>query len=112
MEPRYSREQLCNIREQALIYQCACPAQLSEVASALLALYRYQAECTDQNDADRAVHRRIAVAADQAYAIIECCLADVLQIEGWDMEQLKMPADLQKRLLAAALANDNPGSST
>lgn len=100
METRYSKEQLTRIAEQAAIHQCACPAQVSKTISELRDLYAYQQQCLDLSEIDREVHTTIAVAAEQALAIIEQCLADVLKLEGWDPVTLTMPAELQKRLIA------------
>lgn len=99
MQQQYSDEQIAHVREQAAIYQCACPAQVCASIAAMRELYAYQARCMDATDVDRAVHLRIAAAADVAHAELERCLTDILNLEGWDMTTLTMPANLQKRLL-------------
>ena len=66
MQPKFSKEQLMRVRDQALMYQCACPAQVSILL---------------------------------AYPIFEQCLADVLLLEGWNMETLEMPELLKKRMV-------------
>ncbi|HRE16254.1 MAG TPA: hypothetical protein PLW86_04180 [Rhodocyclaceae bacterium] len=99
MQTRYTREQLSHIREQALVYQCACPAQVSQLISELLALYRYQADCLNRSDVDVRVHQAIANAAREVYPRIEQCLTEVLMLEGWDMETLTMPDSLKKAML-------------
>lgn len=99
MKTRYSKDQLIRILEQAAIYQCACPAQVSNTISGLRELYAYQQQCLDSSDTDREVHGTIARAAEQALEIIEQCLADVLRLEGWDPVSLEMPDSLKKRLL-------------
>lgn len=98
METRYTQEQLNQIREQALIYQCACPAQVSRLLSEMLDLHRYQAECLNRTDVDVAVHRAIAKATEEIYPRMEQCLTDVLTLEGWDLERLTMPESLQKTM--------------
>jgi hypothetical protein len=101
MDTLYSREQLTWIREQAIIYQCACPAQVSKLLSEMQWLYKYQADCMNQTDVDFLVHSNIAEATKKAYPIIEQCMTDVLTLEGWDMATLTMPESLKKLTLAS-----------
>jgi hypothetical protein len=99
MEILYSKEQLARIREQAMIYQCACPVQVSKLLSEMQWLYKYQADCMNRTDVDVLVHRNIAQATALAYPIIERCLTEVLTLEGWDMATLTMPESLKKLTL-------------
>lgn len=99
METRYTRDQLNHIREQALIYQCACPAQVSKLISELLSLHRYQAECLNRTDVDACVHQAIARVTEEIYPRMEQCLTEVLELEGWNMETLTMPEALKKAML-------------
>jgi hypothetical protein len=99
MDIRYTREQLSFIQEQAMIYQCACPAQVSELLLQMLDLDAYQANCLTQTDVDARVHKRIASAILDASPIIEKCLTDILNLEGWNLHTLEIPEFLQKRLL-------------
>lgn len=98
MQLRYPRESLHKIVEQAMLYQCACPAQICKAIGQMRELHKYQQTCLNESDADRLVHERIAAAAAAAHAQLEQCLAEVLEIEGWHPETLAMPPDLQKRL--------------
>jgi hypothetical protein len=95
----YSTQDLRHIIEQATIYQCACPAQICTSLQAAHALYGYQQQCLSETSTDVAVHQRISATAERLVEELEQCLEDVLRLEGWDMETLTMPADLQKRLL-------------
>jgi hypothetical protein len=99
MNIRYTKEQLSFIQEQAMIYQCACPAQVSILLLKMLDLYAYQANCLTQTDVDARVHERILRAVTEASPIIEQCLTDILNLEGWDLNTLEIPEFLQKRLL-------------
>jgi hypothetical protein len=99
MDMQFSNEQITRIRDQSMVYQCACPAQVCVAISAIRELHRFQAKCLDRSDTDRAVHTRILEAAEQTHAELERCLVDILRLEGWDMQTLKMPKSLQKRLL-------------
>jgi len=99
MNQTYADNQLVRIREQAALYMCACPAQVCASVVSMRKLFEYQMRCLDATDTDRAVHERIATAATLAHAELERCLTDILHLEGWDMETLEMPPQLQKRLL-------------
>lgn len=98
MQAKYSKEQLMHIREQALLYQCACPAQVSVLLAEIMNLFDYQHDCLNKTDTDARVHAAIAQASELAYPIFEQCLTDVLILEGWNMETLEMPPLLKKRM--------------
>jgi hypothetical protein len=49
------------------------------------------------------VHHRIAQATIEAHRIMETCMQDILRIEGWDQETLKMPDNLREMLHREAL---------
>lgn len=99
MKTRYTHEQLAHIRNQALVYQCACPAQVTVVIDAIRTLHEQQQNCLNETDTDDAVHTRIKESALQVHVELENCLTDILKLEGWDLETLKMPEYLKKRLL-------------
>ena len=99
MDIRFSDKQLNSIRDQALIYQCACPAQVATSISELRRLHIMQGACLNEGAVDVAVHEQIRRSAEKAHAEMESCLADILRLEGWDMQSLIMPTDLQKRLM-------------
>jgi hypothetical protein len=99
MKAKYSKAQLNQIREQSIVYQCACPAQVSTLMSEMRSLYEYQERCLNDSDVDVEVHRNIAAATSAAYLVIEQCLTDVLILEGWDLETLEMPERLRQKLL-------------
>lgn len=61
-------------------------------------LYDYQMKCLDATDTDREVHLRLKKAAEVSHEVLEQSLTDVLHLEGWDMQTLKMPDTLRKRL--------------
>ncbi|MBI2240257.1 MAG: hypothetical protein HYU59_05570 [Magnetospirillum gryphiswaldense] len=94
---RLSNNQLASIIDEATIYMCACPAQVAEQILRLREMIRYQADCEAQAGADSKVHKTIAAAGERALAVLEACLDDVLDIEGWDRTTLKMPPGLRKR---------------
>jgi hypothetical protein len=97
MKLRYPQESLVHIVEQAIVYQCACPAQICKAITQVRDLYSYQRECLTQTDTDRSVHERIAEACARNHAELEQCLEDVLRLEGWDLTTLKMPENVEKR---------------
>lgn len=97
-ETLFSPDQIKRILDQSLIYMCACPAQLCRQISSIKGLYDYQGKCLNRNDTDRLVHQRIAETAQRIHAELEACLQEVLTLEGWNMETLEMPANLQKKM--------------
>jgi hypothetical protein len=97
LETRYSAEDISRIIDQALVYQCACPAQIATTLLELRDLFDYQVKCADTDDTNRRVHEAIAQATVEAHARMERCLEDVLEIEGWDPSTLTMPEALRSR---------------
>lgn len=97
MKTRFTAMQISKIVDQALIYQCACPAQVATTLLELRDLYDYQQMCRNADEADRAVHDAIAAATEEVHARMEACLDEVLALEGWDRETLAMPAGLRKK---------------
>jgi hypothetical protein len=97
LEQRYSAADISRIIDQALVYQCACPAQVATTLLELRDLYDYQVKCRDDDDANRRVHEAIAAATEEAHARMERCLDHVLEIEGWERATLTMPEALRKR---------------
>jgi len=97
MHSQFESREVSRIIDQALIYQCACPAQVCSTLIGLRDLHAYQQECLEATENDRRVHEAIARAAEQAHTIMEQCLRDVLVIEGWDLQTLSMPDALRKK---------------
>jgi len=58
LETRYSAEDIIRIIDQALVYQCACPAQIATTLLELRDLFDYQQKCADTDDTNRRVHGR------------------------------------------------------
>lgn len=98
MDPqtKFSDCELEKIIEEAMLYMCACPGQLATEIRRLRELIRYQRDCERGETSSALVHRTIAEAGGQAHALMENCLQQVLEIEGWDRATLKMPAGLRK----------------
>ncbi len=96
MTHRFSKEVLMRIVEQAMIYQCACPAQICKAISQVRELYAYQQDCLTMSDTDKAVHERIAATCARNHGELEQCLEDVLKLEGWDLTTYEMPSNLDK----------------
>ncbi len=92
----YTNVQLEQILEEAMIYMCACPAQVSEQLLLLRKLFDYQRSCISKGSLLVEVHRRIADSTRIAHAEMEKCLDEVLHIEGWDLQTLTMPEGLRK----------------
>lgn len=96
LDRQFSDEQLRRILEEALIYTCACPAQVAEQLLKLRNLYAYQRDCVTQGTQLAPTHQRIMVSTRLAHAELEVCMRDVLTLEGWDMDSLTMPAGLRQ----------------
>ena len=97
LEKRFSDQQLEKILDDATIYVCACPAQVAEQIRQLRRVIRYQQNCDLQFDTDSIVHKTIAKAGLQAMKIMEDCLDEVLDLEGWDRATMTMPEGLRIR---------------
>lgn len=94
---RFSDQELEQIVEEATIYMCACPGQVAVQLRSLRELYRYQLCCATEPENDGSVHSHIAAAIAQSHAIMEVCLEQVLALEGWDRQTLKMPEGLRRK---------------
>lgn len=104
LESRFSNEQLIKIIDAATIYMCACPAQVAKEILDLRALFRYQADCLNQNDTNAEVHRLIAATVAENHRQMEQLIDQILTIEAWDRTTLEMPEglrQLRERSLAA-----------
>lgn len=99
MKQRFDPSQISRIIDQSLAYQCACPAQVCRAIFELRDLYRYQLACMNDSHNDVLVHQAIAAATDSSHALMEDCLLRVLEIEGWDLETLAMPAQVKAKQL-------------
>ena len=97
MKERFNASQVSKVIDQALVYQCACPAQVCKAIFELRELHEYQTNCASDSVNDEAVHNTIALATEKAHALMEDCLASILKIEGWDMATLNMPEALKKK---------------
>ena len=97
MKEKYNASQVSKVIDQALVYQCACPAQVCRAIFELRELYEYQMNCANDSVNDEVVHNTIALATEKAHVILEDCLARILEIEGWDTGTLNMPKALKKK---------------
>ncbi len=98
MKEQFNASQISKVIDQSLIYQCACPAQVCRAIFELRELYEYQVNCANDTANDKLVHGTIALATEQAHVIMEACLTQVLEIEGWDKNSLAMPEALKKKI--------------
>ena len=92
----FDNSQLAHIIEEAMIYQCACPAQLAQHILGLRELFRYQHTCSVTRSEDFGVHARIMESVQRTHSDMEQCLHDVLVAEGWDLATLAMPEGLRR----------------
>jgi hypothetical protein len=101
LDNKFSSLQLAIINEQAALYDCACPVHISMQITNLRKLFDYQKQCMDmeqppENRVHTQVHKRIAEVTKQAHQLMEQCLDEILDMEGWDKTKLKMPAGIRK----------------
>jgi hypothetical protein len=104
-EERFTDADLGKVIEQAMLYMCACPAQVAESVRKLRELYRYQLRCIENPENSVAVHALIAQNTIQAHSIMQDCLDQVIELEEWDRTTLEMPAGLRKRQLQEMLSD-------
>ena len=97
MKEKFNAAQISKVIDQSLIYQCACPAQVCRAIFELRELYEYQMNCTNDSANDERVHSTIAMATEKAHAVMEECLSEILEIEGWDKVSFAMPEALKKK---------------
>lgn len=103
LDNKFSAYQLAIINEQAALYTCACPIHVSLQIANLRKLFDYQLACmanenATDSDIQAQVHRRIAEVTKQAHQLMEQCLDDILDLEGWDRTKMAMPVGLRKRV--------------
>ncbi|WP_223879091.1 hypothetical protein [Chitinimonas arctica] len=97
LQAKYGDQQLEHIIDQAMIYQCACPAQVARLMLALREVNAYEQMCLSRDDAPlRETHHLIADATAEAHAKLQECLDCVMDLEGWDKSLMTMPEALRK----------------
>ncbi|WP_088179459.1 hypothetical protein [Zoogloea sp. LCSB751] len=106
LQNQFRDDELEKIVDEAALYMCACPGQVAAELFHLRDLIRYQRRCLESSDTAPIVHRTIADAAVQAHQLMEDCLRQVLELEGWDRETLSMPAGLRERRDALIARDD------
>ena len=97
MIERFNASQVSKVIDQALVYQCACPAQVCRAIFELRELHEYQTNCANDSVNDEVVHNTIALATEKAHELLEDCLARILEIEGWDQSNFDMPDSLKSK---------------
>jgi hypothetical protein len=66
-------------------------------------LHSFESDCLDLNETDEAVHLLVREIAERNHAALESCLTTILELEGWDMDTLAMPATLKEKMFGGAL---------
>ena len=97
MKEQFDAVQISKVIDQALVYQCACPAQVCRAIFELRELYEYQIMCASDSANDALVHQTIATATEKSHELMEECLKKILEIEGWDQTTFTMPQALRKK---------------
>jgi hypothetical protein len=98
LDNKFTALQLALINEQAAIFECACPVQVSIQISNLRKLFDYQKQCMDgtvESEMQAQVHQKIAQVTKHAHQLLEQCLDEILDLEGWDKDKMEMPASIR-----------------
>ena len=98
MKQQFSASQVSKVIDQALMYQCACPAQVCKSIFDLRELFDYQMNCASDDINNALVHNTIAAAAEVSHEIMEECLKKILEIEGWDQTNFIMPESIRQKV--------------
>lgn len=103
LDQKFTALQLAIINDQAALYTCACPVHVSLQIANLRKLFEYEKDCmaretSSEDNIQLQVHRRIAKATKQAHQLMEQCLDEVLDLEGWDRAKMEMPVGIRKRV--------------
>jgi hypothetical protein len=101
LDTKFTALHLAIINNQAALYTCACPVHISMQITNLRKLFNYQMACMEmpvENEVQKIVHQRIAEVTKQAHELMEQCLDEVLDLEGWDRTKLEMPEGIRKRV--------------
>ena len=98
MKQQFSASQVSKVINQALMYQCACPAQVCKSIFDLRELFDYQMNCASDDINNALVHNTIAAAAEVSHEIMEECLKKILEIEGWDQTNFIMPESIRQKV--------------
>ena len=105
-EERFTNAELNTIIEQAMLYMCACPAQVADAIRKLRELYRYQMRCLESPENTPSVHHVIAQSTIQSHTLMQDCLEKVITLENWDRSTLQMPPNLRQRQMREVLGNE------
>jgi hypothetical protein len=105
-EERFTDAELGKVIEQAMIYMCACPAQVADSVRKLRELYRYQIRCIANPESTPEVHLQIAKDTIEAHRVMQDCLDKIIEMEAWDRHTLEMPEGLRKRQMQEMLSDE------
>ncbi len=79
---RFSDEDLARLAEITGALDCECPNHLSAIVSSLLAFEAYSRDCESRNEADAALHARLADGTGRARALTERLLVELCHHEN------------------------------
>lgn len=75
----FTDKQLARLREISSSVDCECPNHLAALIESLVAFERYSIDCENRNEADAALHGRLAQGTARARAVVEQLLAEVCE---------------------------------
>lgn len=79
---RFDNAQLLSISQIGGTIACECPSHLAELVTSLVAFEQYSGECENRHAEDAALHAHLNKATGQARALLEDCLARIIESEG------------------------------
>jgi hypothetical protein len=97
MKEQFPDTYLRAIIDEAVTYRCACPAQVAELILKSRSVYDYEQRCLSEEDNLPETHHAISKTVEEAHRLYEKCLDEVLDLEGWDKDNLVMPEGLRKK---------------
>jgi len=92
MKFKYSALQINAYMTVTSSTQCACPVRVCGSIIDLRELHDHQLSCMTDAMGDQKTHGVIARATQEAHAILEDCLTEILKIEGIDPCMLPIPS--------------------
>jgi len=81
-ERLFDDQQLARLAEIASAVDCECPNHLSSLVSSLLAFEAYSRGCQGRDEADAALHARLALGTGRARARVERLLVELCDHDG------------------------------
>lgn len=83
---RYTHEQLAMLLEISSTVKCECPNHLARIVTSLLGFEEYARDCENLNAEDARIHRLLYEHANQARAVLDEALTELIAHEGIELD--------------------------